>query len=158
MLLPRVFAVVLVATQPIAAGAEPTFADGELAKTLDEHVRAIQTRDIAALERTLTSGGDLELILPNGKRTTAKADYLALHRDWFAATNWTWELEAVSIVATDDLAVVTARTRNEETEGTSTAWAENWLTLTFRREDGAWRLVHDQNTRIRTGPVSDWSG
>ncbi len=129
-----------------------TIADKDLAAVLDAHVKAIQARDLAALEKTITSGDALDLILPNGKRMTTRKEYVDLHREWFSTTNWTWTLEPLAVTTANNMAIVTARTRNEERDGDATAWSENWLSLAFRKEDGQWRLVHDQNTRIATGP------
>jgi hypothetical protein len=69
--------------------ADPIIADKDLAATLNAHVKAVQLRDLAALEKTITSGEALELILPNGKRMTTRAEFVDLHREWFKETNWT---------------------------------------------------------------------
>ena len=37
-----------------------------------EHVKAVRSRDLPALERTLTSGDQLTLILPNGTQTSTR--------------------------------------------------------------------------------------
>ena len=124
-----------------------------LDEVLRNHVRAVQGRDLAALERTVTAGEQLDVIFPDGRRSTTRAEYLAFHREWFAERNWRITIRPVGRVERDDLALVTARTRYEEREGRRvTGWSENWLTLTFAREAAGWRLVHDQNTRIRSGP------
>jgi len=139
----------LVAT--MSAHATP-IADEDLAVALDAHVKAVQSRDIAALEDTITTDDTLDLILPNGKRTTTRSEYIAFHRAWFKETNWTWTLNPLAVATTNDMAIVTARTRYEERDGPKISWSENWLSLAFRKEDGTWRLIHDQNTRIATGP------
>lgn len=124
-----------------------------LDEVLREHVRAIRARDLPALERTLTAGDQLQIIFADGRRSTTRAEYVAFHRDWFAERGWTIAIRPVGRVERDDLALVTTRTREEAREGTRvTGWSENWRTLTFAREAAGWRLVHDQNTRIRTGP------
>jgi len=123
-------------------------ADKDLAATLDAHVKAVQARDLPALEKTITAGEALDLILPNGKRMTTRKEYVDLHREWFKETNWTWTLEPLAVTAASDMAIITARTRYEERDGGKTTAAENYLSLAFRKEAGGWRLVHDQNTRI----------
>lgn len=145
-------AVALALLAPGFAAAQPGRAGGALDDVLRDHVRAVQTRDLALLERTITTGEQLELIFPDGRRSTTRAEYLAFHREWFAERGWTMTIRPVSRVERAELAVVTARTRYEEREGRRlTGWNENWLTLTFAKEAGGWRLVHDQNTRIRAG-------
>lgn len=123
--------------------------DKDLALVLDAHVKAVQARDLAALEKTITTGETLDLILPNGHRMTTRAQFVDMHREWFKETNWTWSLETVAVAEAKDMAVVTARTRYEERDGDKSVVAEGWLSLTFRREAAGWRLVHDQNTPIR---------
>lgn len=123
--------------------------DKDLALVLDAHVKAVQARDLAALEKTITTGETLDLILPNGHRMTTRAQFVDMHREWFTETNWTWSLETVAVAEAKDMAVVTARTRYEERDGDKSVVAEGWLSLTFRREAAGWRLVHDQNTPIR---------
>ena len=145
---PLAFALSLAAaTSALAA----PIADKDLAAVLDAHVKAVQSRDLTALEKTITTGDALDLILPNGKRMTTRAEYLDLHRDWFKETNWTWTLDPLTVTTANDMAIVTARTHYEERDGTKTTWSENYLSLAFRKEAGGWRLVHDQNTRIATG-------
>lgn len=136
--------VTLAATMTHAA----SITDKDLAAVLDTHVKAVQSRDLTALEKTITGGEALKLILPNGRRMTTRAQFVDLHREWFKETNWTWALEVVSVAEAKDMTVVTARTRYEESDGGKTTVAENWLSLTFRREAAGWRLVHDQNTRV----------
>lgn len=138
-------------TATTAWAAPIAITDKDLAATLDAHVKAVQSRDLAALEKTITTGEALNLILPNGKRLTTRAEYVDLHRDWFKETNWTWMLEPLAVTTASDMAIITARTRYEERDGAKLTATENYLSLTFRKEAGTWRLVHDQNTRIATG-------
>jgi len=77
---------------------------------------------------------------------TTRADVEALHRDWFADPDWRMEIEPVRVVETDAMALALVRTSYRDTPDGEPRFA--YLTLTFRLEDGAWRLVHDQNTRI----------
>lgn len=137
-------AVALALTFPGAAVAGPRFET-----TLQAHLDAVSARDLPKLERSLTAGPTLELYLPNGKRTATRREFVDFHRGWFREKGWTMRFERVSIRAGKDLASATVRTRYEDTVNGKLYWSENWLTLTFRLEGGAWRLVHDQNTRIR---------
>lgn len=145
--------VIAVLTSAFIAPAQAgVVADADLARVLDAHVKAVQTRDLGALEKTVTSGEQLELIFPNGKRTTTKAEYLAFHKEWFSSANWTWTLTPLSVTTSDGMAIVTARTHYEEVEDGKTSGGDNWLSLAFRKESGGWRLVHDQNTRVPAAP------
>ncbi|MES2032887.1 MAG: nuclear transport factor 2 family protein [Pseudomonadota bacterium] len=143
-------ALCLLATPAAAAETAGLSFDAVLAPHLD----AIKTRDLKAIERTLTGGDTLDLFLPNGTHLTTRKQFMDLHVDWFADKAWSWSYHPVSRTVTDDLAVVTIRTRSEEKDaaGAVSAWSENWLTLTFQREPSGWALIHDQNTRIGKGP------
>jgi ketosteroid isomerase-like protein len=133
------------ATTTLAA---PPIANDDLLGVLNAHVKAVQTRDLPALEKTITADQGLELILPNGKRMTTRKEFVNLHRDWFKETNWTWTFEPESATVATDMAVITGRTHYEERDGQTTTKSENWLTLIFLKEKDGWRLIHDQNTRL----------
>jgi ketosteroid isomerase-like protein len=123
-------------------------------QTLERHMHAVATRDLPALERTLTSGTQLELYLPNGKKLASRAEFVAFHRSWFAEKGWTMRFTPVSTFVGRDLAIATVRTRYEDQVDGKPYWSESWLTLTFRKESRGWGLVHDQNTRIATSADS----
>lgn len=127
-----------------AQGARPGFEDA-----LRQHTQAVTGRDLAALEPTLTTGDALILIFPNGAMTRTKQDYLSFHREWFASTSWTMEFETVWTRQAGDTAQALLRTRYRDV-GADGAPIDNrnYLLMTFEFQDGAWRLVTDQNTRI----------
>ena len=143
-------ALMLAAT--VAAACGPAAADEAFDALLAEHFRAVSARDLPALERTLPPGDDLTLILPNATRTTTRQAFVDFHKTFFADRTWTMRFEPVSTTVAGDMAVVTARTRWEGRDDGKPVWSESWLTLVFRNQDGRWGLIHDQNTRIRTGP------
>jgi ketosteroid isomerase-like protein len=124
--------------------------NSSLADTVVRHLQAIQSRDLPGLESTLTSGEQLDLFLPSGVHLATRQAYLELHREWFADPDWSWSCTPVTQVISDDLAVVTVRSRSETARDDQppVEVSETWVTLTFRRETGRWALVHDQNTRI----------
>jgi ketosteroid isomerase-like protein len=130
--------------------AAPLQAQTGFPETLERHLRAVNARDLPALERTLTSGTQLELYLPNGKRLVTRAEFIAFHRGWFAEKGWVMRFTPISTFVGGDLAIATVRTRYEDQIDGKPYWSENWLTLTFRKESKGWGLVHDQNTRIAT--------
>lgn len=136
---------------PIAAMviATPLHAQAaDLARTFAEHIAAVQARDLDRLEATLTSGEQLELILPNGTRTATKAAYLDFHKGFFAEKTWTIAFETLSQINSGDLAVITTRSTYRDTENGQPTVSHSIVAFTFRREKGAWRLIHDQNTRL----------
>ncbi|MBU1377564.1 MAG: nuclear transport factor 2 family protein [Alphaproteobacteria bacterium] len=120
--------------------------------TLAKHFAAVSGRDLPALESTLTPGAELTLILPNATRTTTRQAFIDFHKDFFADKTWTMRFEPVAKTVTGDMAVVSVRTRWDGQDEGKPVWSESWLTLVFRKDAGRWGLIHDQNTRIRTGP------
>jgi len=122
--------------------------DTTFEETLDAHIQAIQNRDLAALEATITTGDELILIFPGGQRTTTREEYMAFHREWFASDTWTMGFERLGVIQGRDFAVAMVRTLYEDVRDGERVQSQSWLTLTFRKENGRWALFHDQNTRI----------
>lgn len=120
----------------------------EFEETLNRHMEAIRTRNLAEIEATITSGPELVLIFPNGHRTTTRDEYMDFHRDWFASDTWTMQIEVVGTFVGRDFATAMTRSVYEDVVDGERAQSRSWLTLTFRREGDRWALYHDQNTRI----------
>lgn len=143
----RAFILALVAiglvSIPALAAANPA-----LEAAIARHLDAIRGRDMAGMEATITRGADLELIFPNGRRTSTRAEFLAFHREWFADPNWSMSFERQRLIAGRDMAVALYRATYTSSENGQSSTRQNWLAFTFRLEDGEWRLVHDQNTRL----------
>ena len=132
--------------------AVPLHAETNLDRAFAEHVAAVQARDLKRLEATLTSGEQLELILPNGTRTATKAAYLDFHRGFFGEKGWTLTFETLSEITSRDLGVITTRSIYRDTQDGKPIVSHSVVTFTFRREDGRWKLIHDQNTRLPADP------
>lgn len=126
----------------------PAVAQSSLDETFAVHVAAVQARDMAGLERTITGGEALTLILPNGTRTDTRAAFLAFHREFFASPTWSIRFQVLSKVEGPDYGVITTRSFYSDTDNGQPVNTSSWVTFTFRRENGEWRLIHDQNTRV----------
>lgn len=118
--------------------------DGAIAR----HLAAIQARDLAGIEATITRGPDLLLIFPNGSMTATRAEYLQFHREWFADRGWTMNVTPVHVQRSGDYVHVLLRSAFDPDGAGPKTGGSNLLALGFRLEEGEWRLVHDQNTRI----------
>lgn len=117
---------------------------------LEAHLAAISGRNLDALLPTLTRGNDLILLSPDGKKLDTRQQFVDLHREWFASKDeGKWQGEIVRTRESAELAHALVRYRysSRQPDGRMRI-SENWLTLTFALEDGAWRLVFDQNTPI----------
>jgi ketosteroid isomerase-like protein len=118
--------------------------------TLDAHLGAIVARDLRALLPTLTTGEALTMIAPNGYRFDTRTQYVDFHRKWFASKDeGKLEFEVVRVIESPALAHVLLRYRYRAKDQQGKAQTTlAWLALTFALENGAWRLVFDQNTPI----------
>jgi uncharacterized protein (TIGR02246 family) len=123
-------------------------AEADIDAAFAEHVRAVQARDLSALERTITSGEQLTLILPNGEQTATRQAYLDFHKEFFASKTWTIRFDPISRIVGPDFAVLTTKSLYQDMEDGKAIRSRSWVTFTFRKEAGQWRLVHDQNTRL----------
>ena len=116
--------------------------------TLERHLDAIQARDLAEMEATITTGRDLVLIFPDGTRLETREQFLDFHTDWFADKAWVMMPELLRTWQGRDYAYALLR-YDYDPDGAGPAEARpSYLSLGFALEDGEWRLVHDQNTRI----------
>lgn len=133
-------ALMLVACQPSAPVA-PSFDN-----VLDKHFNSIIKRDLETYKSTLTRGDTLPMIFPDGAYMETKEAVEKFHAEWFASTDWRMSFEEVNRIVGSDIASVLVRTAYQDTAETPPRFA--YLTLTFQVQEGEWRLVHDQNTRI----------
>lgn len=117
-------------------------------ETLDRHVAAIQSRDLDGIEATITRDESMVLIFPDGTRYTTRDQFLGFHREWFADKDWVMTLEPIRRWHGADYGYGLYRTSFDPDGAGPTPPRAAWLSLGFRLEDGEWRLVHDQNTRI----------
>lgn len=139
-------------TAPVTPTVPVTTAGGAgFATTLERHLRAVEGRDLTTLMGTV-SDGDFMLILPNGKVIGSRAEYEAMHREWFAERGWTIKFRVEKTVETPELAYAVATYDYEESSsGGAATRKRRYLQLVFRKYETGWKLVHDQNTPINDG-------
>jgi uncharacterized protein (TIGR02246 family) len=129
------------------AGAAPA-TEQNIDAVFAAHVKAVQSRDLPALERTITSGEQLTLILPNGTQTSTRQAYVDFHKEFFSTRTWTLQFEPVSRSIGADFAVLTTKSLYQDVVDGKPYRSRSWVTFTFQKEQGQWRLIHDQNTRL----------
>ena len=115
-------------------------------KALKRHLDAILAKDLEAYQATLTGSDDLFLIFPGGALIDSTEAVVDFHRQWFEDAEWIMEPEIIKTIQGNDQA--TALLRYQYRDSADAEPRTSWLVLVFRLEDGQWRLVHDQNTRI----------
>ena len=115
-------------------------------EALDAHFNSILTRDIEAYKLTLTKSDALPMIFPDGSYMPTRAEVEEFHTNWFKDKNWRMNFEEVTRIVGKDIASVLVRTAFQDTPDGAPRFA--YLNLLFQLQDGEWRLIHDQNTRI----------
>lgn len=146
--------VALAATSALLSGCQ-TVGEAPVAsfdQTLDRHISAIQSRDMKGMIDTITTGDRLELIFPDGSRQATRQEFLDFHEKWFADRSWVMVVEPVSSWQGRDYGYALYRTSYDPDGSGPKAGRPAWLSLGFALENGHWRLVHDQNTRIDAAP------
>lgn len=130
------------------AGAAPVAEDRSIDAVFAQHLEAVRSRDLVALERTITAENQLTLILPNGVQTATRQAYIDFHKQFFAEKTWTTQFEIVSRAVGADFAVLTTKSLYQDIVDDKPYRSRSWVTFTFHKELGQWRLIHDQNTRL----------
>jgi ketosteroid isomerase-like protein len=114
---------------------------------LDEHLSALQARDVGRFAATLGDG--VVVVDGAGTITRGTAEVLRSHAEWFAMPDpWTFDYDVVLTreTASAGFALIDVTYRH-------TAQAEParfLLSLVFERDaEGAFKFVYDQNTPLR---------
>ena len=113
---------------------------------LQEHFAAIANRDIKAFKSHLTLRETLYTVVQNGHAFTTPAETIAIHEEWFRDPNWEWNGSVVHKVVGEDMAMALVRYTYQPNKETPPF--ETWLVYVFQLQEGAWRIVHDQNTAL----------
>ncbi|HEX2026144.1 MAG TPA: nuclear transport factor 2 family protein [Actinomycetota bacterium] len=119
-------------------------------ESLDRHLEAIRRRAVHALAETVDAD-EVVLVTADGDVSTDPERFLELHREWFATDGWTLDAELLHTREVGDLATAVLRLDYREDRPDGSRRQESILSLVFRRRDGRWVLVQDQNTPIADG-------
>ena len=120
-------------------------------ETLDRHLRAIRERDLSGLIETLPAD-ELTLITSDGRLVRTTAEFIAMHRGWFAETTWSLNAVVVSLVESSEIGVAVLHLDyRDSAPGRSPLQEESYLSLVFALRQDRWVMVQDQNTPIKAG-------
>jgi ketosteroid isomerase-like protein len=118
--------------------------------TLDRHLQAIKTRDLAALESTVARHR-VVVVTSDGRLVSSTRQFLQMHRDWFASNTWSLDTEQLSISESPELAIVVLKLRyTDRPDGKPAIDEQSFLTLAFAQQNGRWEMFFDQNTPCRS--------
>jgi uncharacterized protein (TIGR02246 family) len=112
-------------------------------EALEEHFEAVSERDIDRFAATLAAD-DVRFVGGNGSIIDGRENVIAAHRDWFMNDGWRFEPEILWTREEDGAAWALTRVEYRE----NGAERQFLLLFLFVLEDGAWRVVYDQNTPI----------
>lgn len=116
---------------------------------LGKHLLAIEERDLDALAATVAPDGVL-LVMSDGRLTRTAQEFLQAHRAWFAMKHWRLDVKPVQIYESNEIGVALLHLEyRDHTPGQVPTRQTSFLTAVFRNRDGAWRMVHNQNTPIK---------
>lgn len=116
---------------------------------LHDHLDAIHARDLPALAATVDVH-DVVLVAANGEVAFGRDEFLRRHEEWFRSESWSIEAETLHVREAGELATALLRLRYRDRRADGVLTEEpSILSLVFRRRDGRWLMVQDQNTPIR---------
>ncbi len=113
---------------------------------VQKHFDAIKNRDLDAFKSHLTKNKTLYTIVQNGHAFTTPEELSAVHEEWFKDKEWIWEGSIVHKIVGADMAM--ALIKYSYRANAKAEPFETWLNYVFVLEDGAWKIVHDQNTAL----------
>ncbi len=116
---------------------------------LATHLGAIQKRDWAAFESTLTAQGTLTFVLPNGRFTKTSSDFKKASQAWLADPDWSWSYQLLSASSNAHTGVAVLKVKYVDKNEAGVEYRLHYLlSLVFSQEQGGWKLIHDQNTLL----------
>lgn len=116
---------------------------------LNDHLNAIQQRNIKALEPTVAE--NVTVIDPNGTRSDGKKEFMLFHTNWFAQPNWKRNDTILTKSVSDSIGYTLIQYQyiQNDTSGNIEFELHAYQILIFENSDAGWQLVFDQNTAIK---------
>ena len=117
----------------------------EFAEAVERHLDTVAERDLDGYLSTVHE--DVSLISPDGRLVEGRAAVGDFHRDWFDDPDWSWVLTPLRSTAAAGTGVAVFAVEYHDLDRAGQPYTMRYLlSLTFARQDGAWLLIHDQNT------------
>lgn len=120
-------------------------------ETLDKHIAAFKSRDLASFKETLLSDGRLSIILLDGTRMTNFEEIVAFHKEWFEDEDWKIYLREEQRLETTNMCNVLFEVDYNDLDPDGLEYhLHYYLNLCFIRDaqSETWLLAFDQNTFI----------
>jgi len=111
------------------------------------HLKAIAERDLAAFAEFLHPAHNCILIFPNGKLIEGYDDIINFHSEWFKDPDWHSDVQIVDIFDIGDIGYALLDTVYHDLDKDGKPYElKHFFSLLFRKVDGKWILIRDQNT------------
>ena len=117
---------------------------------LEKHLNAVTNKDLKTLEATLSPNGNMLLILPKTETTNTVAEFVAYHKEWFAADlEWSFETKVIntSIGETLGMAVVEIVYREPLRDG-EPYFNRMIVSYDLEKIDGTWYFIKDHASSV----------
>ncbi len=111
---------------------------------LNEHLAAIGARNIERFAATVSRDPAARVVAPDGSAIVGYEAIVEAHRGWFATDGWTLAPHALFERESDTLGFALLEVDYRE----ASAARRFLLSVVFVFEEGAWRLLYDQNTPL----------
>lgn len=114
--------------------------------TLELHLDSMRSKDLNKFMSTVKLE-DIILIMPNGTLIRGKEEFIELHKNWFADKDWDLNYKILNTEESIEIAYGLATIDYKDCDAEGNIIKMNYyLNLIFRKQDGKWLLIHDQNT------------
>ncbi|SHJ20062.1 YybH family protein [Lutispora thermophila] len=115
-------------------------------EVLNLHLKAIENKDLETFITTI-SKEDVTLIMPNGTLINGREEFIEFHKDWFSDKDWTLNYEILKIEEGEEASFALLKVNYKDIDFNGNEYSLNYyLTLLFKKIDGEWGLIYDQNT------------
>jgi hypothetical protein len=123
-------------------------------ETLQRHVRATCTRDLAEVIETIPADA-LDLITADGRLVRSAAEFVQMHAAWFAQSTWSLDATVVSVIESPQMGVALLRLDyRDDPPNQPPVRQASYLSLVFALREGKWVMLQDQNTPIKDEPAT----
>ena len=120
-----------------------------LSETIDIYTKSILNRDLKTLLTTVTDNDTLLFFSTDGTLFHTRKEYVDYHVEWFNEKDWTLSFKTIAVSDGADYGFVNVlfNYRNLLTDGRYFDM-ESYMTLIFRKENGAWKVTEDIRTPV----------
>lgn len=136
-------------TNTTPTSSDPAQNEQTFKEALTIHLDAINARDLATLEATLSPKGSMHLILPQSKTTTTAKEFMDYHRVWFEIPDWTLDSKILHTDVVEDMGIAIVEALYKETERDGKPYFNRMqVSYAMKKIDGRWYVIKDHASSI----------